>query len=195
MDAPQHLGLANTQNTLAHQLAQPQTKLQQPASGKRSSRNELTASLIPCGRAAQGPCLGLGVVVLDALTRREWVQEDYVPRPFVQGEARDMKVSCALCLAIVILSHRTCVPRWHQDHRVELVPPQYTPALQQRVLRVPCICGMNAGFHPPHRATHAPTLHKAARVRRAAAKPWDTERAGPARLPSDVSAPLPHPVV
>ena len=40
----------------------------------------------------QGPQPGLGVVVLDALTRREWVQEDYVPRSREEGEAPDPKV-------------------------------------------------------------------------------------------------------
>ena len=40
----------------------------------------------------QGPQPGLGVIVLDALTRREWVQEDYVPRPREEGEAPDPKV-------------------------------------------------------------------------------------------------------
>lgn len=41
----------------------------------------------------QGPQPGLGVIVLDALTRREWVQEDYVPRRREEGEAEDTKVS------------------------------------------------------------------------------------------------------
>ena len=38
-----------------------------------------------------------------------------------------------IVLAISNLSHRVgCVPRWHQGHRAELVPPQYTPALQHQ---------------------------------------------------------------
>lgn len=47
--------------------------------------------LKPKRKITTGPCLGVGVIVLDALTRREWVQEDYVPKPFVEGEARDTK--------------------------------------------------------------------------------------------------------
>lgn len=42
-------------------------------------------------KTPQGPQSGLGVIVLDALTRREWVQEDYVPRPREEGEAPDPK--------------------------------------------------------------------------------------------------------
>lgn len=45
----------------------------------------------PKRKIATGPTLGLGVIVLDALTRREWVQEDYVPKPHSEGEAKDSK--------------------------------------------------------------------------------------------------------
>ncbi len=45
-----------------------------------------------CLDELQGPQPGLGVIVLDALTRREWVQEDYVPRRPAEGEAPDPKV-------------------------------------------------------------------------------------------------------